>query len=54
MCNKFPRCRTIVSAKGIDRLKELQAAGEWPPKDPQRAQEILNEIKGEKAVAAKK
>ena len=53
-CNKFPRCRTIVSAKGIDRLKELQAAGEWPPKDPQRAQEILNEIKGEKAVAAKK
>ncbi len=53
-CNKFPRCRTIVSAKGIDRLKELQAAGEWPPKDPQRAQEILNEIKGEKAVAVKK
>ncbi|MEN6426431.1 MAG: type I DNA topoisomerase [Phycisphaerales bacterium] len=53
-CNKFPRCRTIVSAKGIDRLKELQAAGEWPPKDAQRAQEILNEIKGEKAVAAKK
>ncbi|HNS20512.1 MAG TPA: type I DNA topoisomerase [Sedimentisphaerales bacterium] len=53
-CNKFPRCRTIVSAKGIDRLKELQAAGEWPPKDPQRTQEILNEIKGEKAVAAKK
>ncbi len=53
-CNKFPRCRTIVSAKGIDRLRELQAAGEWPPKDPQRAQEILNEIKSEKAVAAKK
>ncbi len=53
-CNKFPRCRTIVSAKGIDRLKELQAAGEWPPKDPQRAQEILNEFKSEKAAAAKK
>ncbi len=53
-CNKFPRCRTIVSAKGIDRLKELQAAGEWPPKDPQRAQEILNEIKGEKAGKGEK
>jgi len=53
-CNKFPRCRTIVSAKGIDRLKELQAAGQWPPKDPQRAQEILTEIKGEKTAEAKK
>ncbi len=53
-CNRFPRCRTIVSAKGIDRLKELQATGEWPPRNPQRAQEILSEIKGEKAVAAKK
>ena len=51
-CNKFPRCRTIVSAKGIDRLKELQAQGQWPPKDPQQAQEILNEIKGEKVKAA--
>jgi len=51
-CNKFPRCRTIVSAKGIDRLKELQAQGQWPPKDPQQAQEILSEIKGEKAKAA--
>jgi ssDNA-binding Zn-finger/Zn-ribbon topoisomerase 1 len=55
-CNKFPRCRTIVSAKVIERLKELQATGEWPPKDPARAQEILNELKGEKAekAAAKK
>jgi DNA topoisomerase I len=53
-CNKFPRCRTIVSAKAIDRLKELQAAGQWPPGDPQRAQEILNELKAAKTAAAKK
>jgi len=53
-CNKFPRCRTIVSAKGVDRLKELQAQGQWPPKSLERAQEILNEIKGKKAVGAEK
>jgi DNA topoisomerase-1 len=51
-CNKFPRCRTIVSVKGVDRLKELQAEGQWPPKDLGKAQEILNEIKGEKAEKA--
>ena len=53
-CNKFPRCRTIVSAKGVDRLKELQAQGQWPPKSPEQAQEILNEIKGKKTVGAEK
>jgi len=53
-CNRFPRCRTIVNAKSMDRLKELQATGEWPPKDPERAREILDELKSDKAVAAKK
>ncbi len=53
-CNRFPRCRTIVSAKSMDRLKELQASGEWPPKDPERAREILDELKSDKAVATKK
>ncbi len=53
-CNRFPRCRTIVNARSADRLKQLQARGEWPPKSPERAQEILDELKGKKAVAARK
>ena len=32
-CNKFPRCRTIVSMKKLDELKALQAEGKWPPAD---------------------
>ncbi len=53
-CNRFPRCRTIVSAKSLDRLKELQATGAWPPQDPERAEEILKEIKSGKTVGTKK
>ncbi len=53
-CNRFPRCRTIVSMKSLDRLKELQARGEWPPETPERAKEILGETKSAKTVAAKK
>ena len=53
-CNKFPRCRTIVSIKAADRLKEMQAQGQWPPEGPEQAKEILNELKNEKAAAAKK
>jgi len=53
-CNRFPRCRTIVNAKALDRLKELQARGEWPPKTPEQAQTILDEFKSTKPVAAKK
>jgi len=53
-CNRFPKCRTIVSTKSLDRLKELQARGEWPPADPERAKEILGEAKAGKDVAAKK
>jgi DNA topoisomerase-1 len=53
-CNRFPRCRTIVSMKSLDRLKELQARGEWPPETPEKAKEILGEAKSAKSVAAKK
>ena len=53
-CNRFPRCRTIVSMKSLDRLKELQARGEWPPDTPEKAKEILDEAKSAKPVAAKK
>jgi DNA topoisomerase I len=53
-CNRFPRCRTIVNIKGLDRLKELQAKGEWPPKTPEQAQAILDEFKNTKPVPAEK
>ncbi len=50
-CNKFPRCRTIVSFKKLDELKELQAKGQWPPKTLDEADKILGR---EKKSAAKK
>jgi ssDNA-binding Zn-finger/Zn-ribbon topoisomerase 1 len=48
-CNKFPRCRTIVSMKVIDQLKDLQTKGQWPPATTAKADEIL----GRKKPAAK-
>jgi DNA topoisomerase-1 len=50
-CNKFPKCRTIVSMKKIDELKDLQAKGQWPPKSLEQADEMLGR---EKKTAAKK
>jgi DNA topoisomerase-1 len=40
-CNKFPRCRTIVSMKNIENLKALQAEGKWPPANEDLAKEML-------------
>jgi len=40
-CGRFPRCRTIVSIKQLDHLKELQAAGQWPPASPEQADALL-------------
>jgi DNA topoisomerase I len=48
-CNKFPRCRTIVSMKVIDQLKDLQSKGQWPPETTAKADEIL----GRKKTATK-
>ena len=53
-CNRFPRCRTIVAVAQLDRLKELQSAGQWPPDSPEKADQILGKTKEKKAVAAKK
>ncbi len=53
-CNRFPRCRTIVSIKELDHLKELQAAGQWPPETLEKADEILGRNKGKKTAGAKK
>jgi DNA topoisomerase-1 len=40
-CSRFPKCRTIVGIKQLDRLKELQSAGQWPPETLEQADEIL-------------
>ncbi len=40
-CNRFPRCRTIVSYKHLDNLKQLQSAGQWPPETREGADKIL-------------
>jgi DNA topoisomerase I len=47
-CNKFPRCRTIVSMKKLDELKALVAAGHWPPKTEDEAKKILAVEESEK------
>jgi DNA topoisomerase-1 len=48
-CNKFPKCRTIVSMKNFEKLKDLQAKGQWPPETPEKTDELL----GKKKTAAK-
>ncbi|MBN1817817.1 MAG: type I DNA topoisomerase [Sedimentisphaerales bacterium] len=58
-CNKFPRCRTIVSMKQLDRLRTLQQEGRWPPESPEQARELLgaeseNKPKKSKKAATKK
>jgi len=50
-CNRFPKCRTIVSIKELDHLKELQAAGQWPPESKEKADELLGRTKRKKAKA---
>ena len=40
-CNRFPKCRTIISYKELDHLKQLQSEGQWPPKTIEQAEEIL-------------
>lgn len=55
-CNKFPRCRTIVSAKLVEKLIGLQEEGKWPPKDFAEVDIILERKKpaAEKKTAKKK
>jgi len=48
-CGRFPKCRTIVSMKQLDHLKELQSAGKWPPKTLEEADELLGRKKTKKA-----
>ncbi len=52
-CNKFPRCRTIVSIKQLESLKQLQSQGNWPPKTRDKADEILGRKKTKKTEKVK-
>jgi len=49
-CNRFPKCRTIVSFKELDRIKQLQSEGQWPPQTPEEADQILGRKKAKKRV----
>jgi len=53
-CNKFPKCRTIISAKQLDHLKKLQSEGQWPPKTIEQADKILGRKKAKETVKARK
>ncbi len=53
-CNKFPRCRTIVSIKQLDNLKKLQADGTWPPDTWEKADVLLGRKKAKKKKTKKK
>jgi DNA topoisomerase-1 len=48
-CNNYPRCRTIVSVKQLEKLKKMQAEGTWPPQSIEQAEKIL----GRKKTSAK-
>jgi DNA topoisomerase-1 len=48
-CNRFPKCRTIVSYKELDNLKQLQSEGKWPPQTVEQAEEILGKKSATKA-----
>jgi len=52
-CNKFPRCRTMVSIKQLESLKQLQLQGNWPPKTRDKADEILGRKKTKKTEKVK-
>ena len=44
-CDRFPRCRTIVSIQQLDRLRSLQAEGRWPPETIEQADTLLGRTK---------
>ena len=44
-CNRFPKCRTIISFKQMDELKQLQSDGKWPPKTIEEADQLLGRKK---------
>jgi len=53
-CGRFPKCRTIISIKELDHLKQLQSAGQWPPETWEEADKILGRKKAKETVKIKK
>ncbi|MHC4212919.1 MAG: DNA topoisomerase family protein, partial [Planctomycetota bacterium] len=53
-CNRFPKCRTIVSTKEVAHLRDLQEKGQWPPDSLDEADIILGRKKGKKVAGAGK
>ncbi|MFH1883569.1 MAG: type I DNA topoisomerase [Planctomycetota bacterium] len=53
-CGRFPKCRTIISIKELDHLKQLQSAGQWPPETWEEADQILGRKKAKVPVKIKK
>ncbi len=51
-CSRFPKCRTIISHKQLDKLKRLQAEGVWPPETWEEADQILGRKKTKKTKKA--
>ena len=54
-CNRFPKCRTIISVEQLDHLKQLQSKGQWPPETFEKADELLGrKKKAKETVKAKR
>jgi len=53
-CGKFPKCRTIISIKKLEHLKQLQSEGIWPPETWEEADEILGRKKAKHTVKIRK
>jgi len=53
-CNRFPRCRTIISYEQLEHLKQLQALGQWPPDSPDEAKKILGRKRAKKTTGVSK
>jgi DNA topoisomerase-1 len=55
-CNRFPKCRTIISIKQLDHLKQMQSERKWPPDTIEQADEILGrkKTKEKETVKARK
>ena len=49
-CNRFPKCRTIISYKAAGKLKQLQEEGKWPPETFEEADLILGRKKAKKMI----
>jgi DNA topoisomerase-1 len=50
-CNRYPKCRTIISIRQKDNLLKLQSEGKWPPKTAEEADTILGRKKSTFAKA---